>query len=235
MKDTTMQTAIQDLEPVIQKNDLLSISVSSINLEATQVFNVPNNNAVVGTNSSIINTGYANQAVGYLVNQNGYIQFPVLGEIRAVGLTKKGLTEKISKALIDQKLLVSPIVNIRYLNYRITVLGEVGKPMVINVPNERISLLEALGLAGDITIYGKKDNVLVVRETEGKKIVQRINLNSPNLFDSPFYYLQSNDVVYVEPNKARANSSSTVHQWLPYVISGLTLIVVTFQRWVNIK
>lgn len=232
-RDTDVVSVIQDLEPVIQKNDLLSILVTSANQEITQVFNIPNNNAIGGTNSSGTNTGTINQAVGYLVNQSGFIQFPLLGNIQAAGLTKKALTENITSALISKKLLLDPSVSIRYLNYRITVLGEVGKPSVINVPNEKISLLEALGLAGDITIYGQKNNVLLVREVEGKKISRSIDLNSPDLFNSPYYYLQSNDVLYIKPNKAKVSSISPTRQWLPVVISALTLMVVTIDRLIK--
>lgn len=226
IEDTAVATTLQEVETVIQKSDLLSISVTSINQEATEIFNVPNNNAIGGTNSSNTNTGYINQAVGYLVNQKGFIQFPILGSVQAAGLTKQELIDVITKKLVDNKLLLDPTVTIRYLNYKITVLGEVGKPMVINVPNERITILEALGLAADITINGRKDNVLLIREVAGNRTVSRVNLNSPGLLTSPYYFLQSNDVIYVEPNKAKVNATSPTRQWLPMVISSLTLILL---------
>src|SRR5688572_26176598 len=227
IEDTAVATILDDIEPVIQKNDLLSISVTSINQEATEIFNIPNNNAIAGTNSSNSNTGYINQAIGYLVNQKGFIQFPILGNIQAAGLTKQQLNDVITKKLIDNKLLLEPSVTIRYLNYKITVLGEVGKPMVINVPNERITILEALGLASDITINGRKDNVLLIREVSGKRTVNRINLNSPDLLTSPYYVLESNDVIYVEPNKTKVNATSPTRLWLPLAISSLTLVILT--------
>lgn len=233
ISDTAVYSAVQNLEPVLQKNDLISISVSSVNPEATQIFNVTNNNMIAGANSSISSNGYANQALGYLVNQEGFIEFPILGSFRAAGLTKKALAENIRRALVNERLLKDPIVNIRYLNYKVTVLGEVGKPMVINVPNEKITILEALGLAGDATIYGKRNNVLLIREAGDQKMVRRINLNAPDLLSSPYYYLQSNDVLYIEPNKAKVSSSGTARQWLPVVISGLTLMVVAFDRLAN--
>jgi len=181
----------------------------------------------------VLQTGYANQVFGYLVDQKGYIKFPILGNVYAEGLSKQMLADNITKLLVSQRLLLEPIVNIRYLNYKVTVLGEVGKPMVINVPNEKITILEALGLAGDITIYGKKDNVLLIREETSKKIVKRINISSASLLTSPYYYLQSNDIIYVEPNKAKVSSSSDVKQWLPMVISGLTLIVLALDHLDN--
>lgn len=227
IKDTTIQTALINLDPVIQKNDLISITVSSVNAEATQIFNMPNDN-IQGSNNNLLG-----QARGYLVDQDGNIKFPMLGSIKAAGLTKKTLVETITKGLIDNKLLLDPIVSVRYLNYKVTVLGEVGHPSVISVPNERITLLEALGLAGDITIYGRKDNVLLVREMEGKKLVRRIDLNSSDLFTSPYYYLQSNDVVYVEPNKAKVTSTSTARQWIPIAISAVTLVVITVDKLIQ--
>ena len=233
IEDTAVATMLQNIEPVIQKNDLLSISVTSINQEATAIFNVPNNNAIAGTNSSNPNSGYINQAVGYLVNQKGFIQFPILGNIQAAGLTKQDLSDEITKKLTENKLLLDPQVTIRYLNYKITVLGEVGRPMVINVPNERITILEALGLAADITVNGRKDNVLLIREVAGSRTVHRVNLNSPELLTSPYYVLQSNDVLYVEPNKAKVNATSPTRVWLPLVLSSLTLVVLAVDIIVN--
>jgi len=143
IKDTVIESVAHDLEPVIQKNDLLSISITSVNQEATQIFNVSNNNMIAGTNSSTANSGYANQVFGYLVDQKGYIKFPILGNVYAEGLSKQMLADNITKLLVSQRLLLEPIVNIRYLNYKVTVLGEVGKPMVINVPNEKITILSS--------------------------------------------------------------------------------------------
>jgi len=160
------------------------------------------------------------------VNERGDIQFPVLGSVHADGLSVKELTDSITRMLYDKKMLVDPIVAIRILNFRVTVLGEVGRPGVIPVPNEQITLLEALGLAGDLTIYGRRDNVLLIRENEDKKIIQHIDLNSPDILASPFYYLKSNDVIYVEPNKNRVRSVSDSRQVMPIVFAGLSFLTV---------
>lgn len=214
--DTRMPITIDDLEPVIQKNDLLSITVSSPNPTATQIFNLPN---VTG-----------NEATGYLVSQDGFIDFPMLGRINAAGLTKKQLKETITSSITKSQLLTDPVVAIRYLNYKVTVLGEVAKPTVINVTSEKVSLLEALGFAGDMTVYAKRNNVMVIREEGGQRIVKRINLNSKELFTSPYYYLKSNDIVYVEPNKARVASASTSRVWLPTVMSAMALAATIIYR-----
>jgi len=228
LKDAEIVTKVENLEPVIQKNDLLSIYVNSLNTEASKIFNAPNTTVIEASRNE---TGATSQASGYLVNQEGYIQFPVLGKIQAAGITKKQLRDKITQSLQEKQLLRDPIVDVRYLNYRVTVLGEVGRPSVINVPNEKITLLEALGLAGDLTIYAKRDNIMVVREEENKKIIKRLNLNSSEIFTSPYYYLKSNDIVYVEPNKARVTSTSQARTWLPVIFSGLSVIVIAIDRF----
>jgi polysaccharide biosynthesis/export protein len=207
----TIPAPTTNVDVPIQKNDILSISINSLNPEATAVFNTSNR---------------PTEALGYLVNEDGFIQLPIIGNIRAIGLTKKQLSEQIRTMLIDQKLLVDPIVSIRHLNFKVTVLGEVGRPTVINVPSEKISLLEAIGLAGDLTIYGKRENVLLIREKQtGQKEIFRINLNNDQIFRSDLYYLQPNDVIYVEPNQAKVASASTTRQWLPTVFSALSVIL----------
>lgn len=204
---------------VIQNNDLLSISVSSLNPEASAVFNQPNN---APNNSTTTTTA----ATGYLVDGNGNIQFPFLGSVKASGLTKDELKDQLTKSLVDKKLLVDPIIVVRFLNFKVTVLGEVAHPTVITVPSEKVSLLEAIGLAGDLTIYAQRDNVLVIRDEDGKKTTHRLNLNSTELFNSPYYYLKTNDVVYVEPNKNRVASTSRTLQWLPVIFSVVSLGVI---------
>jgi len=222
LNDTSLLSLTIISESVIQKNDILNISVSSLNTEASSIYNTPNNA-----------TGNTNNLTGYLVDGGGNIQFPVLGRIKAESLTKEQLKINITKTLLDKKLLVDPIVSIRFQNFRVTVLGEVARPTVVSVPSEKISLLEALGFAGDLTVYAKRNNVLVIREENGKKTIKRINLNSNELFTSPYYYLKSNDIVYVEPNKAKIASVSRSQQWLPVVISALSLGIIVLDRLIK--
>jgi polysaccharide export outer membrane protein len=215
-------------KPVIQNNDLLSITVSSLNPEASAIFNTPggaNNN----TNNSVV-TPTTTAATGYLVDGEGNIQFPFLGTVKAAGMTKEDLKDKLTKTLVEKKLLVDPIIAVRFLNFKVTVLGEVAHPTVVTVPSESITLLEALGLAGDLTIYAQRDNVLVIRDEDGKKLTHRLNLNSTELFSSPYYYLRSNDVVYVEPNKAKVASTSRSQMWIPIILSALSLGVIVVDR-----
>lgn len=221
-KDTTITSKNDAPLTFIQSNDLLSIAVSSLNPAATAIFNTPNNSYVSSSSASGINL----QSPGYLVNTDGFIQFPVIGNIKVSGLTTTQLKDRISKELVDRKLLVDPVVVVRQLNFKISVLGEVARPTVINVPSEKISLLEALGLAGDITVYGRKDNVLIIREEMGKKTFKRLNLNTNQLLNSPYYYLKSNDIVYVEANKAKISSSGRTVVILPIILSGLSFLAI---------
>jgi polysaccharide export outer membrane protein len=207
----------------IQSNDLLTISISSLNPQASAIFNTNNT-----TNNSSTSTG--SEPAGYLVNSEGNIQLPILGAIKAAGLTKSQLKENITNSILEKKLLIDPIVSIRQVNFRVTVLGEVEQPKVVNVPSEKISMLEALGMAGDLTIYGKRDNVLLIREENGKRQVRRINLTSRNFFLSPYYYLQPNDVVYVEPSKAKISTASLSKQWIPTIISVFSIVALLIYR-----
>lgn len=211
---------------IIKKKDILSINVSSLNPQASELFNIPNKTQVQSTTP----TGELVQPAGYLVDQDGLIQFHELGKVRAEGLTQKQLQEYLRSTLLEKKLLLDPVIDIRVLNYKVTVLGEVARPTVVNVPTEKITLLEALGMAGDVTIFGKRDNVLIIREEGGKRIAKRVDLNSTQLFTSPYYYLKANDVVYVEPNKARVYSSTRTNLLLPAIISGISVLVIVVDR-----
>lgn len=226
IKNTDFPDQAENLEPVIQKNDLLSIKVNSLSPEASELFNDEATSATRGSNT----TSAVSQASGYLVDQDGYIQFPLLGKIKAAGLTKKALTEKLRLELTNRKLLVSPSIDIRYLNYKVSVLGEVQRPSVLTIPNEKITLLEALGLAGDLTIYANRENVLLIREEQGKKQLRRINLTTDEIFTSPYYYLKSNDIIYVEPNKTKIQNAGLARQWLPVAFSGISVLVIAIDR-----
>ncbi len=227
VKDDSYKSMLDITEAPIQKNDILSISISSLNEEASAVFN-PGTNAV--NKQATTSTGGSIQSGGYLVNSDGNIQLPILGNVTAEGLTKKQLRESISNKILQKKLLIDPIVDIRHLNFEVTVIGEVGNPTVITVPSERISLIKALGLAGDLTIYGKRENVLLIREESGKKITRHIDLTSSEFLNSPYYYLQPNDVVYVEPNNTKIATASRSQQLVPIILSSLSLIVIVLDR-----
>jgi polysaccharide export outer membrane protein len=224
--DSVFEGNAENLEPIIQPNDLLSITVSSLNPTASELFNVEGANSFRAASA----TNTISQSPGYLVDQEGYIQFPFLGRIKAAGLSKKDFQTNIMKEIDRRKLLMDPIVDVRYLNYKVSVLGEVARPSVFTVPNEKLTLLEALGLAGDLTIFAKRDNVLLIREEKGVKKLVRIDLTTNELLTSPYYYLKSNDIIYVEPNKSKIASASATRQWLPLLLSSLTFVVVSIDR-----
>jgi polysaccharide export outer membrane protein len=216
--NSQFKSNLENLEPVLRENDLLSISVSSLNPDATQMFNPTNSSETVENNEK--------RAPEYLIDEEGYIRFPFLGKIKAAGKTKHELREGITNELIKRKLLVEPIVNIRYLNFQVSVLGEVGNPSVLTIPSEKVSLLEALGLAGDATIYAQRDNVLLIREENGVKDLTRIDLTSDDIFTSPNYYLKSNDIIYVQPNKSKVASTSRLITWIPVIFSALSFGII---------
>ena len=228
-QDTTLVMAQHSFEPTIQQGDILFIGISSSDPTSSAQFNSVN--AVPANNAAGANFMTQSVTPGLLVDNQGTIQLPKIGKLHVKGLTKSELTQQIQIALIP--FLKDPVVSIRFMNYRVTVLGEVVRPMTISVSNERISVLEALGMAGDLTAYGNRNDVLIIHENEGKKEFHRVNLNRMDLFRSPHFYLQSNDVVYVEPNKAKAFLGSETSVYLPAIISSATLLVLVINNFFN--
>ncbi len=218
--DAVTRPVLSTVEAPIQKNDILNITISSLSPKDDVLYNKVDNNAALTTK-------------GYLVNADGNIQLPKLGNVAAAGFTKKQLTEKITNLLLAQNEILNPVVEIRHLNFEITVLGEVTKPSVITVPSEQISLVEALGLAGDLTIYGKRENVLLIREEAGKRMTRRINLNSADFLGSPYYYLKPNDVVYVEPNKTKIATTDRTLLYLPIVLSSVSILLIALDMLIK--
>ena len=207
----------------ILTDDRLSITVSALDPNAVAIYNLP----FVSFASPGSDQIYASPVLqSYLVNSQGNINFPVLGEIKLEGLT---LTE--AGNLIKSKLaehVADPIVNIQFVNFRITVLGEVLRPGQFPVTNERVTILDALGLAGDMTAYGRRDNVLLTRNNNGKLEFARINLNSDEVFKSPYFYLQQNDVIYVEPNTVKSISSQDIPLYLSFLSTLATLVTLIY-------
>lgn len=218
-------------EPVVQAGDVLSVQVSSLNPEATTFFNPYANFAVTErlpqtTNNS---TTPLPPVTGYLVDNAGNIELPVLGKVAVAGQTTAQVRDRLRDKL--REYLKEPTVNVRNQNFRISVMGEVARPSLFTIPNEQINLLEALSLAGDVTIYGKRENVLVIREENGVRTFTRLDLTRRDLFNSPYYHLHPNDVVYVEPGRARAALADRTNQVLPLALSGLSFLAIIFSRF----
>ncbi len=193
---------LESYSPTYHIEDELIIVVNALDPEAARPFN----KVTVNVSQDMIDARGRERLLTYRVDSEGNINFPVLGKIKLAGLNREQATKFIQKKLTDY--IKDPIVDIETVNYKITVLGEVSRPGTYTTTNERITLLEALAMAGDLTIYGERENVLVIQDYDGKKTYTRVNLKSNELFESPVYYLSQNDVVYVEPNKTQAKASS---------------------------
>lgn len=207
-------------EVTIQSQDLVNISISSFDKEVIEAFNqgsIQNNMNMQNQQSGVSNM--FEYFSGYLVDDQGFIDFPLIGKIYLKNLTRRQAKDTIQK-------LIGPIakdvtVNLRFLNFKITILGEVQQPGIQRISNERISILEALGAAGDFTPYANRQNVLLIREKEGKRTFTKINFQSKDIFTSPFFYLQQNDVIYVEPSQVKAASVKTPIERFTGIFSGL--------------
>lgn len=206
----------------IQKNDLLSIIVSSTDQKSAVPFNLPVVASSSASSSTIVNTRQEMQT--YLVSEEGTINFPILGEIPVLNKTKQKVIEDLKLELI--KYIKDPIITLRITNFSISILGEVAAPGTYSVNNERITILEAISLAGDMTVYGKRKDVLVIREEAGKKTYNRVDFTSKDLFLSPFYYLKQNDVIIVNPNNAQVQSSAFNRNSTVYISIVTALITV---------
>ncbi|MDN3619161.1 polysaccharide biosynthesis/export family protein [Polaribacter undariae] len=189
-------------ETIFKPDDLLQITISSDNIEATLPFNLPA--VTFGTTGTA--TGTPKQQT-YLIDSRGEIDFPVLGKLKLGGVSREAALELLKEKL-SPDYVTNPTINIKIANFKVTVYGDVKNPGTFTIPNERVSILDAIGLAGDLNISGKRDNVLVIREENNKKMKYRVNLLSNKTLSSPVFYLQQNDVVYVEHNKARIQSAS---------------------------
>ena len=209
--------------PTLKTDDLLSITVVADVPETAVPFNLNQ-----GLQNPNLNNGYTmgnQERQGYLIDENGTINFPVLGRLKVAGLKRTKFISLLEDSL--KNYITNPIVNIQIVNYKVTVLGDVGKPGTFKIPNERITVLEAIGLAGDLNITGNRKNIKVFRDENGKKSEIILDLTSSGIFSSSAYYLQQNDVVYVEPNSAARNNSTVWKTSGSIFISTVALVITT--------
>ena len=214
-------------QTILRSGDAITIFVSALDAEAVAPYNQPTAvYAQPGTN--MVQTTPMLQY--YIVDENGDVAMPVLGKVHVGGMTRVEAEEAVRTRLAQQ--VVNPTVQIRLINAKVSVLGEVNRPGQVTMTGDRLTLMEALAAAGDMTAYGRRDNVLVTREVDGKIEIARINLNGSDVFSSPFYYLQQNDVVYVSPNKVRAVSSTNAGLWVSVVgtLASTAAVVVTIVK-----
>ncbi len=218
----SIKTAKVSFENTIQKNDQLWITIGGSNLEDLAVLNSGNGLSTTGGSGNAGTTG-SGAVIGYLVEADGKIKIPFVGKLQAEGLTRLQLENNLTE--LFKEYTRNPVVNVRFLNYTFSVLGEVTRSARYVMQTERVTLLDALSQAGDITDLGRRDNVTVIREENGERKVGRLNLLSKDIFNSPYFYLRNNDVVYVEPVKARFISRSGIPQYVSIVAVGLTMVL----------
>jgi len=210
-KDTTLNNLVsKNFEPKIQKGDLLGITVASLSPENTLIYNAPQD--------------AQGPLTGYLVDENGNIQFIKLGSLHVEGMTRKELKEKLEKDLVPY--LSQLVVAVSFLNRHVTMIGAVS-PMVIPMPGDNMTILDALATSGDVGEKGKPDNILVIRENGNSKEFKRLNLTDESIFRSPYFYLQPNDIIYVEAAKPK---TTNVPQIISYVTTGISLLILILDR-----
>jgi polysaccharide export outer membrane protein len=218
LKDTT-SVFHTDYTPLIQSNDILDIKLVSANDEASKLFTPTyDSKSAVSYSSGIAARG------GYLVDLEGYISLPYIGRILVSGKSRTDVEK-----LIEQKLgefLKDPLIQIQIVNFKITVLGEVNRPGTYNIPNEKITIFEALGIAGDLTLAGKRKTVKIIREENNKRVEHIVDLTSSNIFNSPCYFLRQNDIIYISPSNTKINLTSYSQLYMT-VITGLSFVLST--------
>ncbi len=205
----------------IVPNDNLLITVSAENPQAVEMFNT------IKTERMTTISEYQ----GYLVDQEGCINFPGVGNMKVSGMTKGELIDRLQEKI--KPMVNNPVVNVRFMNFKVTVQGEVVRPGVYSVSNERITVPEALALAGDLTINGVRQDVLLCRMINGEKKIFHIDLTSPEVFYSPYFYLEQNDILYVKPNKAKVGTSTSLYRDAPLFISSISLIITIVALFVK--
>jgi len=217
LKDSTSVYHV-DYIPKIESNDLLDIKLVSANDDASKLFTPPidNSKSAISYSSGVAARG------GYLVDVDGILELPFIGKMKVAGKTRSELETEIESKLSEY--IKEPIIQIQIINFKITVLGEVGNPGTFNVPNEKITIFEALGIAGDLNITGKRKDIIVIREVGKKRMEFTVDLTSKDIFHSPVYFLKQNDLIYVSPNKAKINTSSYSQIYMP-ILSSLSLLL----------
>lgn len=208
LQDAQIQTpkkVVAGSNITIQAKDMISIIVSSKDQELAALFNLTRYQSMVGPAGSTTQRG---EISGYTVDTEGYIDFPVVGKLKVLDLTRHQVATLIKDTLIHSNLIKDPVVTVDFMNLYISVMGEVKNPGRYKIERDQITLLDAISMAGDLTIFGKRDGITVIRETNGERIIYKVDIRTAELFDSPVYYLKQNDIIYVEPNKIRAGQST---------------------------
>lgn len=205
------QAAYSELK--IKEDDILDITIQTVDVNAASQVNE------AATNNSVAAGSGQQRVTGFVVDKEGEVELPVIGRVKV-----KGLTSYEARNIIREKAnqyFVDPTVQVRFVNFKVTVIGEVNRPSSYTMPSERVNILDAIGMAGDLTIYGRRENVLLIRETDSGKELVQFNLNDSQLFKSPYYYLKQNDIIYVEPSKGKIASAESSRFSVVAIIASL--------------
>lgn len=216
-------------EPTIQPNDLLQVSILTLDPQVNNILTSANTSSFAIQPGSSISPASGAAVTGFLVDNTGNIELPIIGKIKVAGLSTATARDSIHTRVAG--FYKDPVINVRFANFTITVLGEVARPATYVVPSEKVSIMDAIGMAGDLTIYGKRENVLLIRDSSGIKQMVRFDLNSSNTLLSPYFYLKQGDMVYVEPGKNKIASADALKtRNITLLASGLSLLIVLFSR-----
>ena len=214
------QNSSSNYEPLIQKDDLLFINISSSQAEAVAPFNLDSQSKDITSSTS----GFSNQKQTYLVDNMGNIEFPIIGTLNAAGYSVNEFRDFLKNKL--KNYVNDAVINIRIVNFKVTVTGEVGQPGVVSTNSQRFTLFDAIAMSGDLTLYGRRDNILIVRDFQGIKSYNRVDITKADFVNSPFYYLDQNDLIYVEPKKTKINSTA-IGTNIPFIVSVVGLLITT--------
>lgn len=233
--DTTRYIALSaptSVVKTIKASDILAIMVTSLDVESNTTLNFPNISTLTVSNYSSTGGMGRSQPAGYFVDSLGYVVMPLIGKVKVKDLSLNIASDTIANRL--KQYLKDPSVSIRILNHKFSVLGEVNRPSVYNLLEDRVTILEALGMAGDLTIFGKRDNILLIREQkDGERELVRIDITKRDILQSKYYYIQPNDVIYVEPLKTKATATDQNYQLVPIftgIVSALGILILNLRR-----
>jgi len=220
--DSSLRNTLVNYESVIQKGDILGIKVMTANESSARIFNQQTMSVATAANAA---SGGADGSSGYLVDNEGNISFPLVGKVHVAGSTSSGVTDSLTNLI--KPFVTDAIVSLRLLNFKITVLGEVLKPGSMAIPSERVTILDAIGLAGDLTVFGRRDNIKVIREVNGRREMGVLDIKNGDIFNSPYYYLRQNDIVYVEMNNRKmGNADQTNVRTFSIILASITALAL---------
>jgi polysaccharide export outer membrane protein len=220
--DKIQTSSNNSFDPLLKLDDCLSITVLGIDPDAVKPFNMPISTTAAGGNYS----NGSPSPPGYVIDPEGNIDFPAIGKVKVAGLKRSEMIALMKSKL--ESYVQNPIILVKILNYKITVIGDVKNPGTFTIPNEKITIFEALGIAGDLLVTGKRNNIKVIRDINGERKEYQVDLTSSNVFSSPVYYLQQNDLVYVEPNRSKINSSVVNPTNVGIILSSASVLITLF-------